>query len=154
MFVAKKKIGLWMDGDVADRLQRLVDSIDGRVKGEVVTAAVKMLLDAEPAQQRAALEAFIGTAKLDHLYPAAEEEPLLDRSRVIEVRKVTVPGEKGSIPILPSRGPRRGPKVPATRTSPAADSGGRELDSPEDSPLVRSIVEGPDLPPATRGGRR
>lgn len=70
MFVAKKKVGIWMDSEVASELDDLAERFDG-LKGELVSAAVRMFLAADPDAQRHALKEVMG-AKVDRLFANGE----------------------------------------------------------------------------------
>jgi hypothetical protein len=53
--VAKTKVGIWMDAEIASQLDAMADRFDG-LKGDLVGAALRMFLDADAATQRAALK--------------------------------------------------------------------------------------------------
>jgi predicted transcriptional regulator len=56
MFVAKKKVGVYLEDSLAERLDRVSDRFDGQ-KSEVVAAAVLMFIEATDDARREALKA-------------------------------------------------------------------------------------------------
>ena len=64
--VAKKKIGIYVDAVVAERLDAMSEKFEG-LKGELVAAALTMFMNASDDQKRHALQDVM-TAKVDRLF--------------------------------------------------------------------------------------
>ncbi len=65
----KKKVALWVDGQLADDLDALAGSYAGN-KGDILAAALHLFLNAPKADQAAALKAALGI-RVDVLFDLA-----------------------------------------------------------------------------------
>jgi hypothetical protein len=91
--MSKKKIGVWIDKDVADGLDALSDRFDG-LKGEIVAASIWMFVNASPQQQAEALKSALGM-KVDrflNLSPEAQAKPTPQAEPALDTAGTITPG--------------------------------------------------------------